>query len=374
MLNAAYKLVRPLLFSMDPERAHELAAAMLGLAHRSPVARALLLAGPDERLEVTALGRAFRSPVLVAAGFDKHASMYNALYALGFGGVEVGTITAHAQPGNDRPRLFRLVEDRALVNRMGFNNFGADAGARSIAETPPTDGLVLGINLGKSKVTPVESAAEDYAESASRLGSFAHYLVVNVSSPNTPGLRSLQAVDALGPIVEGVRRSLARIGAAPPLLVKIAPDLADDDVDAVADFAVREGLDGLVATNTTIAREGLGLRTARARVEAIGAGGLSGPPVRRRSLEVLRRLRGRAGARLQLIAAGGIETADQAWESVRAGATLVQVYTGFIYQGPGLARTLTRGLRERMQRDGFARWEDAVGSERAGSATGALPE
>jgi dihydroorotate dehydrogenase len=188
---------------------------------------------------------------------------------------------------------------------------------------------------------------------------------VNVSSPNTPGLRSLQAVDALGPIVEGVRRALARIGATPPLLVKIAPDLADDDVDAVADFAVREGLDGLVATNTTIARDGLGLRTSRVRVEAIGAGGLSGPPVRRRSLEVLRRLRGRAGARLQLIAAGGIETADQAWESVRAGATLVQVYTGFIYQGPGLARTLTRGLRERMQRDGFTRWEDAVGSGRA---------
>lgn len=368
LLDALYPLTRPVFFSLDAERAHELVASLLTWLHRSPSARRALLgrsAPPraDRALSVQALGRTFSSPVLLAAGFDKRATMYNALFALGFGGVEVGTVTARPQPGNDRPRLFRLPEDRALINRMGFNNDGAEATREAILAHPPVDGLVLGVNLGKSKVTPVEQAARDYAESARCLGPLAHYLVVNVSSPNTPGLRSLQAVDALGPIVDAVREALSRESATVPLLVKIAPDLSDEDVDAVADFAVARGLDGLIATNTTIAREGLGLRAPPERITRIGPGGLSGPPLRRRALEVLQRLRARAGSRLTLIAAGGIETAEQAWESVRAGATLVQVYTAFVYEGPGLARALTEGLRQRMVAAGIERWEDAVGAD-----------
>lgn len=359
MLQALYPLVRPLFFSLDAERAHTLVASMLALAHRSRVVRAALIGESAERLPVSVLGHTFSSPVMMAAGFDKHASMYNALYALGFGAVEVGTLTAKAQPGNDRPRLFRLVHDRALINRMGFNNDGAAAGRAAIESVERARGLVLGVNIGKSKVTPVERAAEDYAESARQLGALADYLVVNVSSPNTPGLRSLQAVEQLEPIVDAVRAALREVGASPPLLVKIAPDLADEDVDAVADFAVTHALDGLIATNTTVAREGL--VSDAAHVAAIGAGGLSGPPVRARSLSVLKRLRSRVGDKLVLIAAGGIENADQAWESVRAGASLVQVYTAFVYKGPALARELTRGLRERMARDGFDSWESAVG-------------
>lgn len=361
MLQALYPLVRPLFFSLDAERAHALVASMLALAHRSRAVRAALIGESPERLPVSVLGHTFSSPVMMAAGFDKHASMFNALYALGFGAVEVGTLTAKAQPGNDRPRLFRLVKDRALINRMGFNNHGAAAGRAAIESVERARGLVLGVNIGKSKVTPVELAAEDYAESARQLGALADYLVVNVSSPNTPGLRSLQAVEQLEPIVAAVRAALREVGASPPLLVKIAPDLADEDVDAVADFAVAQGLDGVVATNTTIAREGLGLVTDAASVAAIGAGGLSGPPVRARALAVLKRLRARVGDKLVLIAAGGIENADQAWESVRAGASLVQVYTAFVFKGPGLAIELTRGLRERMARDGFDSWENAVG-------------
>lgn len=363
MLEALYPLVRPLFFSLDAERAHAIVASMLALAHRSSSVRSALLGAPSERLPVSALGHTFSSPVMMAAGFDKHATMYNALFALGFGAVEVGTITAQPQPGNERPRLFRLVQDRALINRMGFNNHGAAAARAAIAATPRAPGLVLGVNIGKSKACPVERAADDYAESARLLGSLADYLVVNVSSPNTPGLRSLQSVDALELIIAAVRGALAEVGASPPLLVKIAPDLADEDVDAVADLALRAGLDGLVATNTTIARDGLGLRTDAAAVAALGAGGLSGPPVRARSLAVLQRLRARVGSKLVLIAAGGIESAEQAWQSVRAGATLVQVYTGFVYGGPGLARRITQGLRECMARDGLDAWEDAVGAD-----------
>ncbi|MBL8681024.1 MAG: quinone-dependent dihydroorotate dehydrogenase [Myxococcales bacterium] len=357
-----YSLTRPMFFSLDPERAHEFVATLLGLAHRHEALRAMLGVDGREQLEVTALGRTFSSPVIVAAGFDKHAAMYNALYALGFGGVEVGTITAHAQPGNDRPRLFRLVEDRALINRMGFNNHGALRAREAILRHLPAAGLVLGINLGKSKVTPVEQAADDYAESARLLAPLAHYLVVNVSSPNTPGLRSLQAVDALEGIVRAVRAALDREGVSPPLLVKIAPDLADEDVDAIADLALREKLAGIIATNTTIARDELSLRTPRSAVAALGAGGLSGAPIRERSLAVLRRLYDRAGSRLTLVAAGGIETAEHAWQSVLSGATLVQVYTGFIYKGPSIARAITKGLREKLAASGFRTWSDAVGA------------
>jgi dihydroorotate dehydrogenase len=249
--------------------------------------------------------------------------------------VEAGTVTAQAQPGNQRPRLFRLMADRAIVNRMGFNNHGAAAAA---ARLRGHRGIV-GVNIGKTKAATDEIA--DYVASARAVRDVADYVVVNVSSPNTPGLRDLQAVDRLGPLLDAVRNELGTL----PLLVKIAPDLADEDIDAVADLAVELRLDGIIATNTTISRAGL--KTSPDEVARAGEGGLSGPPLRERSLAVLKRLRERAGDRLVLIAAGGIDTPDDAWERLRAGATLVQAYTGFVYGGPFWPRRVNRELARR---------------------------
>ena len=295
-----------------------------------------------------ALGLEFRGPLGLAAGFDKDARATRGLGALGFGFLEVGTVTAQAQPGNPRPRMFRLNADRALVNRMGFNNAGASAAAARLrGQTRATGarrGPVVGVNIGKTRVVPDEEAAADYAASARAVAGVADYVVVNVSSPNTPGLRDLQAADRLRPVLVAVREALdASAGdRRVPLLVKIAPDLADADVDAVADLALELGLDGIIATNTTVSRDGLA--SPPSQVAAAGAGGLSGPPLRARALAVLVRLRARAGDRLVLIAAGGIETPDDAWERLRAGATLVQAYTGFIYGGPLWPRRMHAGL------------------------------
>ena len=351
--------IRPRAFALDAERAHELAARALGAAHRSAPARALLreLCAPrrDPALVTEMFGREFVSPVGVAAGFDKAAALYNGLGAMGFGFVEAGTITARAQPGNDRPRLFRLPDDRAIVNRMGFNNPGAAAAAAAIAAHPPAD-LVLGVNLGKSKVTPLEEAPSDYAASARWLGPLADYLVINVSSPNTPGLRSLQSVESLRAIVRAVRAAASSVA----LLVKIAPDLADEDVDAVADLARSERLDGIVATNTTVAREGL--TSSPGAVSATGAGGLSGPPLRARATAVVGRVWRRTDGRVPVVGVGGVTTAEDAWEKVRAGAALVQVYTALVYEGPSLARALCEGLSQRVRAGGFASLAAAVGS------------
>jgi len=303
--------------------------------------------GPrDPVLRVRALGLEFPGPLGLAAGFDKDARGVAGLGALGFGFVEVGTVTAQAQPGNPRPRMFRLPADRALVNRMGFNNEGADAAAARLRRR--RTGVIVGVNIGKSRAVPEEEAARDYAASARAVAGVADYVVVNVSSPNTPGLRDLQAADRLKPVLVAVREALdAAADHRVPLLVKIAPDLADADVDAIADLAVELGLDGIVAVNTTVSRDGLA--SSPAEVAAAGAGGLSGPPLRGRALAVLRRLRARAGDRLVLIAAGGIETADDAWERMAAGATLVQGYTGFIYSGPLWPRRVHAGLARRIR-------------------------
>jgi dihydroorotate dehydrogenase len=297
---------------------------------------------PDPALRVRALGLEFPSPIGLAAGFDKDAEAYDALGAFGFGFVEIGTVTARPQPGNPAPRLFRLVRDRAIVNRMGFNNQGADAVAARLRRRRDT---IVGVNIGKTKVVPADEAVADYVASTERLAPLADYLVVNVSSPNTPGLRDLQAVEHLRPLLEAVREAAGRV----PLLVKIAPDLADADVDAVADLALELGLDGIIATNTTISRDGLA--SDPAEVEAAGAGGLSGAPLKARSLEVLERLRKRAGDRLVLISVGGIETAGEAYERLRAGATLVQAYTGLIYGGPSWPRSVNRGLLDLLRHD-----------------------
>jgi dihydroorotate dehydrogenase len=270
---------------------------------------------------------------------------------MGFGYAEVGTVTAQPQPGNPEPRLFRLPEDRGLLNRMGFNNHGAGQLALRLARHHPD--VPIGVNIGKSKVTPPERAAEDYAASARLLGPLAAYLVVNVSSPNTPGLRDLQAVESLRPILSAVLTETST-----PVLVKIAPDLSDEDVDAVADLAVELGLAGIVATNTTVARAGL--RTDH--VDELGPGGVSGPPVARRALEVLRRLYARVGEHLVLIGVGGIETADDAWERITAGASLVQGYTGFVYGGGMWAKHIHDGIAHRLHAGGFASLSAAVGS------------
>jgi dihydroorotate dehydrogenase len=296
------------------------------------------------RVRVRAMGIDFPSPLGLAAGFDKEAAHVDALSALGFGFVEIGTITARPQEGNPRPRLFRLPADRALVNRMGFNNAGAVAAASRLARRRD-DGVVVGVNIGKTKVA--EDAVADYRESATLLAPHADYLVINVSSPNTPGLRDLQAVEQLEPIVVAVREGVSAGGAeGVPILVKIAPDLADEDVDAVADFAVRVGLDGLIATNTTISRDGLA--TPAAEVDALGAGGVSGAPLAERSVAVLRRLRERVGTDMVLISVGGVEDGADVAARLAAGATLVQAYTAFVYGGPRwpakAQRTLARSL------------------------------
>lgn len=353
-------LIRPLLFRLPPETAHTLSFAALRWLHRVPGVSGLMRALWVERsplLAVHALGSTFSNPILLAAGFDKHATGYAALADLGFGGIEVGTITHESQRGNPRPRLFRLARDRALLNRMGFNNCGAEQAARHL--TAPRRGVV-GVNIGKTKRVPEDAAIDDYVASARRLAPFADYLVVNVSSPNTPGLRDLQAASKLRPLLAAVQAAIrdSATHRAPPLLVKIAPDLADAEILEIADLALELGLAGVVATNTTIARTGLA--TPASTVAALGAGGISGAPLRRRSLEVLRLLRQRTNSRLTLIAAGGIETADDAWERLCAGASLVQIYTAFIYQGPGLPRRMARGLLERARAEGFASLAEAM--------------
>lgn len=360
-------VLRPLLFLLPAETAHGLVAFFLRLVQRWRPLRGLLASRPSlPSLRVEALGRSFDSPLGVAAGFDKSAEMYNALGVLGFSFVEVGTVTAEAQPGNPKPRLFRLRADRAIVNRMGFNNPGADSVARALRAHRP-EGIVLGVNLGKSKVTPLERAPEDYARSARVLGPLADYVVINVSSPNTPGLRSLQSVEALRPIVAAVQRELATMASPPPLLVKIAPDLADEDIDAVTDLALEMGLAGVIATNTTIARESLGLSTPTAELERVGSGGLSGPPLRPRSIEIIRRIYRRTRGALTIVGVGGISNARDAWEAIRAGATLVQVYTALIYEGPTIARDIDAGLARLLEESGAKRLSEVVGAE-AGAA------
>ena len=342
-------LFAALLRRLPAETVHRLSLRTLRLLTAVPGALRLIrrLRGPrDAALRVRALGLDFPSPVGLAAGFDKDAEAYEALGAFGFGFVEIGTVTARPQPGNPKPRLFRLVKDRAIINRMGFNNEGARAAADRLRGRRR---VIVGVNIGKTKVVPDRDAVADYVESAERLAPLADYLVVNVSSPNTPGLRDLQAVEHLRPLLEAVRAAAGR--ATPrhvPLLVKIAPDLADADIDAIADLALALGLDGIIATNTTISRDGL----AGGDAEAAGAGGLSGAPLKRRSLQVLERLRKRAGDRLVLISVGGIETADEAWERLRAGATLVQAYTGLIYGGPSWPQRINRDLGDRLRRAG----------------------
>ncbi|MGP3990307.1 quinone-dependent dihydroorotate dehydrogenase [Streptomyces sp. 3N207] len=359
-------LFRTVFCRMDPEKAHHLAFSWIRRAVRTPVLRtfaAAALAPRHKELRIEALGRRMHGPFGLAAGFDKNAEGIDGLAMLGFDHVEVGTVTGSAQPGNPKKRLFRLVKDRALINRMGFNNEGSAAVAARLATREPVFRTTVGVNIGKTKAVPESEAVADYVTSTEALAPHAHYLVVNVSSPNTPGLRNLQATEQLRPLLTAVREAADRTVTTRrvPLLVKIAPDLADEDIDAVADLAVELGLDGIIATNTTIARDGLGLTSDPALTAETG--GLSGAPVRDRSLEVLRRLYARVGDRLTLVGVGGITTADDAWRRILAGATLVQGYTAFLYEGPFWMRRMHQGLAELLAASPYATLAEAVGAE-----------
>lgn len=337
--------VHRLLFALDPEEAHELALGVLAFwSERGPLLEVpgRLLRVEDPRLKVEAFGLAFPNPLGLAAGMDKDARALGAWWALGFGFVEVGTLTPRPQPGNPRPRLFRLVEDQALINRMGFNNRGAQEAARRLrcflGRGLP---LPVGINLGKNWDTPLERVAEDYLEALRRLEPYGDYFVLNVSSPNTPGLRTLQEAPLLDELLAQIRPATAK-----PLLLKVAPDLSLAALDQVLELVLKHRLEGLVAVNTTLDRQGLRSPLAKE------VGGLSGKPLAQRSLEVLHHIQS-ARRGLEVISVGGVFSAEDVWERLVAGASLVQVYTGLVYEGPLLPRRLLKGLLQRMEAEGI---------------------
>ena len=351
-------LVRPLLFRLPPETAHELALHSLSLLPAKLIARRYA-----STLPITCFGFRFENPVGLAAGFDKNGVALPALAALGFGFIEAGTVTLYAQPGNPRPRLFRLPQDRALINRAGFNNNGAAAFAKRVSPQRPN--CVLGVSIGKSKITPLERANEDYLASFELVYNVADYVAVNVSSPNTPQLRELQQSEQLSSLLSALQtrnRELQEIHQRTrpmPLLVKLSPDLARDELQSIVDVLVRLQVDGIIATNTTIARDDL--RTAQRQVAVCGEGGLSGGPLRQKSTRMVVDLYELTKGKIPIVGVGGIFTAEDAWEKIAAGASLVQLYTGFIYRGPGIVREINEGLEHILKREGFARLDDAVG-------------
>ncbi len=343
---ALYPLVRPLAFALDAERAHRLTVRALKLLPAGLPAR------PDPMLSVRLLGLDFPNPVGLAAGFDKDAEVFRQMLGFGFGFVEVGTVTPVPQGGNERPRLFRLVEDRAVINRLGFNNRGQSAALARLEKRDRTHGIV-GVNIGANKDSADRVA--DYAAGVRAMGAAADYLTVNISSPNTPGLRALQDKGALDALLAAVVEAR---GAGPPIFLKVAPDLEQAEIDDVAKAAIDHRIDGLIIANTTIGRPGL---KSRRRDEA---GGLSGAPLKGLALERLRDFRRATGGALPLIAAGGIENGVDAFDRIRAGASLVQLYTALVYQGPALAGEINGELRRLLALHGFARLTDAIGTEK----------
>jgi dihydroorotate dehydrogenase len=354
---------------LSPETAHELAATTLKTVALLPAARARLrrLTIPDDELiRVHALGHTFPSPLGVAAGLDKNADWFDGLGAVGFGFVEVGTITPRGQQGNPAPTITRILKDKALLNRMGFPNAGALQAAAKLERR--SGETIVGANIGKNRATPLDGAQADYRAVTAKVAQFADYLVMNVSSPNTPGLRELQTTANLRPLIAGVQDELRQQRIEIPLLVKISPDMSDADIDAVAELALELELAGIIATNTTVSRAGM--RTPESELAWFEGGGVSGPPLKRRSLEVLRRLHTITAGRLTLISVGGIESADDVWERIAAGATLVQAYTGFIYGGPGWPRKVNIDLARKVWESGAASIQDLVGSANNQAAHG----
>jgi dihydroorotate dehydrogenase len=358
-------ILRPLLFRLPPEAAHEMALRLCERGLRPNVVRRML----DRRYEsapfdeLRRFGLSFRNPVGLAAGFDKNGVAAAGLATLGFGFIEVGTVTHLAQPGNARPRLFRLPLDRALINRLGFNNDGAEVVAENLRRHRPD--CILGINIGKSRAVPVEEATSDYLASFERVYDVADYVAINVSSPNTPGLRDLQHADQLHALLKALQeRNLElaseRAAGRKPLLVKIAPDLSVDELEAIVDVVLRAELSGIIATNTTTSRAGL--KTSASLIEACGPGGLSGAPLRAPSTEIIAAVYRLTRGRLPIIGVGGIFNAADAWEKICAGASLIQTYTGFVYEGFGIARDISEGLHLKLNEQGFRTLDEAVGS------------
>ncbi len=336
-------VIKPLFFLKQPESAHYLAMNLLGMASRIPVIRPILkkwFQVNDPSLQREVFGLTFKNPVGLAAGFDKDARWLDALDLLGFGFIEIGTLTPVGQPGNDQPRLFRLPKDQALINRMGFNNEGVEAAIARIRKSNPT--IIIGGNIGKNKVTPNEDAANDYVICFDALFDYVDYFVVNVSSPNTPGLRELQEKGPLLAILQKLQGLNLKKNKPKPILLKIAPDLTLTQLDDIVDIVLESKIAGVVATNTTIDRNGL--ITSPSEVQEIGAGGLSGLPVREKSTEVIRYLKEKSQGAFPIVGVGGIFTGKDAEEKIAAGASLVQVYTGFIYEGPSIAKNINKHL------------------------------
>ena len=359
-LSLYYSIIRPILFSLPPESAHEFALKTLNIS-------AIRACFKQEKQfpEFGALrrfGLEFPNPVGLAAGFDKNGTAARALADLGFGLIEVGTVTNEPQPGNAKPRLFRLPQDRALINRLGFNNHGAKELARHLRDHRPD--CVLGVNIGKSRRVAIEESIPDYLASFETVYDVADYIAVNVSSPNTPNLRELQRSDLLSELLQSLQKrnhELAQASSAlpKPLLLKIAPDLGQSQIESIIEVALRANISGVIATNTTIRRDNL--QTPPAEVQACGEGGLSGSPLRNQSNQVISLVYRLTRGELPIIGVGGIFTADDAWEKISAGASLIQLYTGFIYEGPGVAKRINEGLIEILRREGFDSIDDAVG-------------
>jgi dihydroorotate dehydrogenase len=342
---ALYPLIRPLMFALDAERAHRAAIDALNFAHRLPPRRFAA------SLRTRIAGIDFPSPVGLAAGFDKDAEVAEAMLGLGFGFVEVGTLTPRPQPGNPQPRLFRLARDKAVINRLGFNNQGQESAFERLRKHLGLHG-VIGVNVGANKDSKDRIA--DYAEGVRKMAPVARYLTINISSPNTPGLRGLQDQGAL----EELLAALRSVQSGKPIFLKVAPDLADGDHERIVRVAIDHGVDALIVGNTTVSRPPLKSR------HAAEAGGLSGAPLKPLALEALRKFRSASGGQIPLIGVGGIATAEDAWERVRAGASLVQIYTAMIYQGPGVAMRIAKGLAHRLEREDYSNIAEAVGIEK----------
>ncbi|WP_104382130.1 quinone-dependent dihydroorotate dehydrogenase [Sphingobacterium sp. HMA12] len=338
-----YKLVKPIFFTMNPEMAHHKVTSGLNVFSKIWGAKQLLNAiftVEDPRLEREVFGLKFKNPVGLAAGFDKNAEYISDMTNLGFGFIEIGTVTPRPQPGNDKPRMFRLVPDEALINRMGFNNQGADVAANRLKNLKDRKGLLIGGNIGKNKLTPNEEAVNDYIYCFNALFDYVDYFVVNVSSPNTPGLRDLQEKEPLKNILNTLQDLNNAKPAPKPILLKIAPDLTDSQLDDIVEIVMETQIAGVIATNTTISREGLKSQQELTQE----AGGVSGRPLTKRSTEVIRYLSEKSNKAFPIIGVGGIHSAKDAIEKLDAGASLVQVYTGFIYEGPGLITNICKGI------------------------------
>ncbi len=359
--------IRPLLFLLPPESVHYATMGMYRTFHALPWAGSLIsnrCSVDDPRLQVNVFGLDFANPVGLAAGFDKNARWFSELSSLGFGHIEVGTITGQGQAGNPRPRLFRLPKDQALINRLGFNNDGSEVVAERLSRLAArrTGNTKLGINIGKTKRVPLESAVDDYLTSFQRLYPFADYFTINVSSPNTPGLRKLQDRQPLVGLITALNQQNATLsaGAAPkPILLKIAPDLHDDQISEIAKIALETKLAGIIATNTTVSRDHL--LTSETRINAIGNGGLSGAPLTKRSLSVVKQLYKQVQGQVPLVGVGGIMTPEDAWNMIAGGASLIQIYTGFVYGGPKSVRRINQFLIERLQREKLPNIRQAIG-------------